>query len=75
MARYDEAAGGSKPPKKNKMKEARKGSVVWNADSGEQLQVKTVKTPLEKLGLLFPINSGSGEAKVHLQVSGWKLFI
>lgn len=33
------AAGGSKPLKKNKMKDERKGSAVWNADSGEQLQV------------------------------------
>lgn len=39
VARYDEAAAGSKPLKKNKMKEERKGSVVWNADSGERRRV------------------------------------
>lgn len=57
--RYDEAAGGSKPLKKNKMKDERKGSVVWNADSSEQLRVKLQggeKVP-------FPINSNSVETK------------
>lgn len=47
--------GGSKPLKKNKMKDERKESVVWNADS-EQLQVKQLNFR-EKFKFPFPINS------------------
>lgn len=73
MARYDEAAGGSKPLKKNKMKGERKGSVVWNADSGEELQVKLLNFR-EKFSFLFPLTPTLGRQKVHAQVSGKKLF-
>lgn len=45
---------GSKPLKKNKMKEERKGSVVWNADSSEQLQVKQLNFS-GKFSFLFPL--------------------
>ncbi|KAK9518521.1 hypothetical protein VZT92_023827 [Zoarces viviparus] len=57
---------GSKPLKKNKMKEQRKGSVVWNADSSEQRAASSSKFNFrEKFPL--PINSGSGETEVRLQ--------
>ncbi len=62
VVRYDEAAGGSKPLKKNKMKDERKGSVVWNVDSSEQLQLKQLNFR-EKFSFLFPLTPALGRQK------------
>lgn len=56
------ASRGIQTSEENKMKEKRKGSVVWNADSCEQLQVKQLSFR-EKFSFLFPLTPTLGRQK------------